>query len=313
MRQYILSRLVQLVPVLLLASVAVFLLIRLIPGDPAHIIAGADATQEQIEAVRRQLGLDRPLPVQYAVWLGNVVRGDLGLTIIGDMPVTRMILTKLPVTIELTIGAMFFALLVALPLGILSAVRPNSFIAKGAFWWNSLAMAVPTFWLGILLVLTFGLQLRLLPTSGYVPFFEDPLKALRFMILPALTLGTSISAVLARFTRAALVETLSQDYVRTARAKGLTERQVVLGHVLKNALIPVVTVLGMQFGAFMGGAVITESIFDYPGMGRMMLHAILSRDYTLLQGSILFIVAMFVVVNLVTDIVYTALDPRIKF
>jgi len=174
-------------------------------------------------------------------------------------------------------------------------------------------MAVPTFWLGILLMLFFGLQLKVLPTSGYVPFFSDPLKALRFLVLPALTLGAHVSAVLARFLRSALLDTLHQDYVRTARAKGLVERQVVLGHVLKNALIPVVTMLGLQFGAFMGGAVITEALFDYPGMGRMMLQAILTRDYTLIQGTILFVVSAFVLINLVTDIVYAFLDPRIRY
>jgi len=313
MKQYILSRLMQLIPVLLLTSVAVFMLIRLIPGDPAHIIAGAEATPEQLEAVRIQLGLDQPLPVQYVIWLGRVLRGDLGKSVISDLPVTKIIAQKLPVTVELTIAALLFSLMLAAPLGIFSAVWPRSWVASGTFWWNALAMAVPTFWLGILLMLFFGLQLKVLPTSGYVPFFSDPLKALRFLVLPALTLGAHVSAVLARFLRSALLDTLHQDYVRTARAKGLVERQVVLGHVLKNALIPVVTMLGLQFGAFMGGAVITEALFDYPGMGRMMLQAILTRDYTLIQGTILFIVSAFVLINLVTDIVYAFLDPRIRY
>ena len=313
MKQYILSRLMQLIPVLLLTSVAVFMLIRLIPGDPAHVIAGAEATPEQLEAVRIQLGLDQPLPVQYVIWLGRVLRGDLGKSVISDLPVTKIIAQKLPVTVELTIAALLFSLMLAAPLGILSAVWPRSWVASGTFWWNALAMAVPTFWLGILLMLFFGLQLKVLPTSGYVPFFSDPLKALRFLVLPALTLGAHVSAVLARFLRSALLDTLHQDYVRTARAKGLVERQVVLGHVLKNALIPVVTMLGLQFGAFMGGAVITEALFDYPGMGRMMLQAILTRDYTLIQGTILFIVSAFVLINLVTDIVYAFLDPRIRY
>ena len=313
MKQYILLRLMQLIPVLLLTSVAVFMLIRVIPGDPAHIIAGAEATPEQLEAVRNQLGLDQPLPVQYVIWLGRVLRGDLGKSVISDLPVTTIIAQKLPVTVELTIAALLFSLMLSVPLGILSAVWPRSWVASGAFWWNAVAMAVPTFWLGILLMLFFGLKLKVLPTSGHVPFFSDPLKALRFLVLPALTLGAHVSAVLARFLRSALLETLHQDYVRTARAKGLVERQVVLGHVLKNALIPVVTVLGLQFGVFMGGAVITEALFDYPGMGRMMLQAILTRDYTLIQGTILFIVSAFVLINLVTDIVYAFLDPRIRY
>jgi peptide/nickel transport system permease protein len=179
--------------------------------------------------------------------------------------------------------------------------------------YNALAMAVPTFWLGILLVLLFGLYLRWLPTSGYVPVWEDPLRALRFLVLPAITLGAYVSAVLARFTRSALLESLAQDYVRTARAKGLGEPSVVASHALKNALIPVVTVLGLQFGAFMGGAVITEAIFDYPGLGRMLLQAILTRDYTVVQGTILFVVSAFVLINLLTDLTYAYLDPRIRY
>jgi peptide/nickel transport system permease protein len=313
MVRYVFLRLVQLLPVLLLASVGVWLMIYLIPGDPAIALLGPDVTPEQVQRTRALMGLDRPLPVQYALWLGRVVRGDLGVSYLNGLPVTTMLAQRVPVTLQLTVASLVVALAIAAPLGIASAVRPRSWIARMVTGYNALAMAVPTFWLGILLVLFFGLWLRWLPASGFVPFWEEPGRALRFLILPAFTLGAYVSAVLARFTRAALLETLYQDYVRTARAKGLGERPVIGLHALRNALIPVVTVVGLQFGAFMGGTVITEAIFDYPGLGRMLLQAILTRDYTVVQGTILFVVVAFVVINLLTDITYALLDPRIRY
>ena len=313
MKAYILRRLLHLIPVLFLTSVIVFLLVYLIPGDPAQTILGPDARPEQVKAVRQEMGLDKPLPLQYVIWLGRALRGNLGKSFINDYPTLQLILMKLPVTLDLTVASFLVALAISLPLGVLSAIRPHGWVNWFSFYYNALAMAVPTFWLGILLVLVFGLQLKLLPTSGYVPSFSDPLKALRFLALPAFTLGAYVSAVLARFLKAALLETLHQDYVRTARSKGLRERSVITGHALKNAMIPVVTVLGLQFGAFMGGAVITEAIFDYPGMGRMLLYAILTRDYAVVQGTILFVVTAFVLINLATDVVYAFLDPRIRY
>jgi len=313
MARYALVRLVHLLPVLLLTSVAVWLLIYLIPGDPALALLGPDVTPEQLQRARAQMGLDRPWPVQYALWLGRVLEGDLGVSYLNGLPVRTMLAQRVPVTLQLTAASLVVALLIAAPLGILSAVRPRSWIGRVAAGYNALAMAVPTFWLGILLVLLFGLYLRWLPTSGFVPIWQEPLRALRFLVLPAVTLGAYVSAVLARFTRTALLESLGQDYVRTARAKGVAEPGVVGVHALKNALIPVVTVLGLQFGAFMGGAVITEAIFDYPGLGRMLLQAILTRDYTVVQGTILFVVSAFVVINLLTDLAYAFLDPRIRY
>lgn len=313
MARYVFLRLLQLLPVLLLASVGVWLMIYLIPGDPAIALLGADVTPEQIARARERMGLNRPLPVQYALWLGRVAQGDLGVSYLSGIPVRTMLAQRVPVTAQLTVASLVVALVIAAPLGILSAVRPRSWIARWVTGYNALAMAVPTFWLGILLVLLFGLTLKWLPTSGFVPIWEEPARSLRFLVLPAFTLGAYVSAVLARFTRAALLETLFQDYVRTARAKGLGEGPVVGGHALRNALIPVVTVVGLQFGAFMGGAVITEAIFDYPGLGRMLLQAILTRDYTVVQGTILFVVVAFVVINLLTDLVYALLDPRIRY
>ena len=242
-----------------------------------------------------------------------MLRGDLGVSYLNGLPVTTMLAQRVPVTLQLTLAALVVALAIAAPLGIVSAVRPRSWIARAVTGYNALAMAVPTFWLGILLVLCFGLWLRWLPPSGFVPAWQEPARAVRFLVLPAFTLGAYVSAVLARFVRAALLETLFQDYVRTARAKGLGERPVVCVHALRNALIPVVTVVGLQFGAFMGGAVITEAIFDYPGLGRMLLQAIVTRDYTVVQGTILFVVVAFVVINLLTDLAYALLDPRIRY
>ncbi len=313
MGRYIAVRLLQLIPVLLLASIAIWLMVYLLPGDPAIALLGPDVTTEQLERERARMGLDRPLPVQYALWLARVVQGDLGVSYLNSKPVTELLAQRLPVTLQLTVASLVVAMLIAGPLGIASALWPRSPVGLLASAYNGLAMAVPTFWLGILLVLFFGLGLKWLPTSGYVALWEDPGKALRFLILPAFTLGAYVSAVLARFTRASLLETLGEDYVRTARAKGLSERAVVVGHALRNALIPVVTVVGLQFGAFMGGAVITEAIFDYPGLGRMLLQAILQRDYTVVQGTILFVVTAFVVINLLTDLAYAWLDPRIRY
>jgi peptide/nickel transport system permease protein len=313
MARYVVVRLGQMIPVLFIASVSVWLMIYLIPGDPALALLGPDVTPEQLARARTRMGLDQPWPVQYALWLGRVLEGDLGVSYLNGLPVRTMLAQRIPVTLQLTIASLVLALVVATPLGILSAVRPHSWIGRFASGYNALAMALPTFWLGILLVLLFGLYLRWLPTSGYVSFWDEPVRALRFLVLPAITLGAYVSAVLARFTRAALLEALGQDYVRTARAKGVGEAAVVGAHALKNALIPVVTVLGLQFGAFMGGAVITEAIFDYPGLGRMLLQAILTRDYTVIQGTILFVVSAFVLINLVTDLTYAFLDPRIRY
>jgi peptide/nickel transport system permease protein len=311
--RYVVFRLGQLLPVLLLASVAVWLMIHLIPGDPALALLGPDATPQQLTRARQIMGLDRPWPVQYGLWLGRVARGDLGVSYLSGLPVTRLLAQRVPVTLQLTLASLLVALAIAAPLGVLTAVRPRSLLARLVTGYNALAMAVPTFWLGILLVLLFALQLRWLPASGFVPAWEEPGRALRFLVLPAFTLGAYVSAVLARFVRAALLETLFQDYVRTARAKGLGEGPVVGRHALRNALIPVVTVVGLQFGAFMGGAVITEAIFDYPGLGRMLLQAILQRDYTVVQGVLLFVVAAFALINLLTDLVYAVLDPRIRY
>jgi len=313
MTTYILRRLFQAIPVLILSSIFVFGLIRLIPGDPAMVIAGPDALPEQVAAVRERLGLDKPIWMQYLIWMSHVVRGDLGESVLNGYPVMDLIWLKFKATLELTLGATLVALLIAFPLGILSAVRRGGWIERFTAVFVSLAYAIPTFWLGILLVILFALQLKWFPPSGRVEFSQKPLLALKLLILPSITLGLYTAAVLTRFLKTSILETMSQDFVRTARAKGLNERRVVGRHILKNALIPFITILGIQFGVFLGGAVVTESIFDWPGMGRMMLHAIQTRDYPVLQGAILFVVFGFVLVNLVIDLAYAFFDPRIRY
>jgi peptide/nickel transport system permease protein len=242
-----------------------------------------------------------------------VLRGNLGKSFINDFPVSELIKRKIPATVLLTIGAMVVAIALALPLGTYSALYPSSALGKLVTAFTSLALAVPTFWLGILLVLLVALQWRWLPASGYAPFLAQPLRSLQFLILPSITLGVSVSAILARFLKASLIEVLHLDYVRTARAKGLQETAVIAKHVFKNALITVVTVLGIQVGTFMGGAVVTESIFDWPGLGKLLLYAIQTRDYYVIQATILFVVITFIIVNLLTDLTYALLDPRIRY
>ena len=313
MINYILRRLLQTIPVLLLSSIFVFGIVRLIPGDPALVIAGPDALPEQVEAIRVRLGLDQPIWVQYLLWLGRVVRGDLGVSILNNFPVAELIWLKLGATLQLTLGATIVALGIAFPLGILSALNRGGWIDRFASIFVALTYAIPTFWLGILLVLLFALQLRWLPPSGNVAFGDKPWLALKLLILPSVTLGLYTAAVLTRFLKSSLLEIMNQDFIRTARAKGLAQRGVVARHMLKNALIPFITVFGLQIGVFLGGSVVTESIFDWPGMGRMMLHAIQTRDYPVLQGGILFIVVGFIVVNLITDLTYAFFDPRIRY
>jgi peptide/nickel transport system permease protein len=309
---YSLSRLAQAGFLLLLASMVVFLLLRLIPGDPASTIAGPNARPEQLEAVREDLGLKRPLPVQYGIWLGNVLRGDLGTSFVSRHPVRALIQDRLAATAELAAAAIVLAVVVAFPVGIVTAARRGSWLARLFAGYTALVLAIPTFWLGLLMLLFFGLWLDWFPMSGYVSLFDAPFEAAKHLLLPAVTLAAALSAVLARMLGTALVEVLDNDYVRTARAKGLTEGQVLRRHALKNALIPVVTLLGIQLGQLLGGAVITEAIFQWPGLGQLILQGINNRDYTVVQGTMLFLVAVFVLVNLLVDLSYGLLDPRIR-
>jgi len=313
MGRFIAVRLMQAVPVILLASAAVWLMAYLIPGDPALVLLGPDASQEQLALARRRMGLDQPIPNQYAIWLGRVLQGDLGVSYLNGVPVRDLLLRQIVVSLHLAVPTMLLAPTIAIPLGIMSAIWPRAWGSRAISLFNAFAMAVPGFWLGILLVLFFGLQLKWLPTSGYVPIWEDPARSLRLLVLPTLTLSAYVIGILSRFTQAAVVDVLHEEYIRTARAKGLSQRVVIGRHILRNALVTVVTIVGLQFGTIMGGAVITESIFDYPGIGRMLVNAIFQRDYALIQGTILFVVVVFVLINLITDLAYAYLDPRIRY
>lgn len=313
MQAYIVRRLLQVFPVVALSSVLVFLMIHLVPGDPAMVYLGADATEQQLEAVRREMGLDKPLYSQYLIWLGRVLRGNLGVSLVNHYPVSGLILSKLPVTIQLTLGAFIVSACISIPMGIISAIKRRSIIDYFFSGFTALGLGIPVFWLGILLVLFFAVGLGWLPSSGYVSPLSNPVQGVRHWILPWLTLGVSISAVQARYMKTSILETLGAEYVRTARSKGLDERAVIFRHVLKNALIPVVTIVGLQLGQLLGGAVIVETVFGLPGLGYMVVHSILARDYVAVQGLLLLVVVTFALMNLLTDIIYVFIDPRIRY
>jgi peptide/nickel transport system permease protein len=266
-----------------------------------------------LAALRRQYGLDQPIWVQYFIWLGNILRGNLGNSIINGFPVNELIAQRVPATIELAIAAAIIGALIALPLGIIAALRPGSIIDLITTLFSALSFAVPGFWLAILLILLFSLQLKLLPPSSRPEFSEQPVEHLKALILPALTLGIAMAAKLTRYLRSSMLDALDQDYIRTARSKGLKENLVVVRHVLRNSLIPVITVFGLQIGDLLSGAIIIESIFAWPGVGRLTIQAIGWRDYSILQASVMFIVLAFLVVNLITDLTYGFLDPRIRY
>ena len=297
---------------LLIISLIVFTGVRMIPGDPARVLAGTEADAAGLEEIREKYGLDAPLPVQYLRWLGLAVTGDLGESIRTRTPVMSMVAGKLPITAELACLSLLVAVAIAIPAGVVAAVRRNTawdVLASGV---SLCGVSIPNFWLGIMLILLVSVRLGWLPASGFVPIAEDPVGNLKRMIMPALVLGTGLAAVLMRQTRNAMIEVLSADYVRTARAKGLAQRAVVLRHALRNGLIPVVTILGLQMGALMGGAVVTEQIFVLPGFGRLIVEAVFTRDYPVVQGVVLLTAASYVLINLLVDVSYTVLNPRIR-
>jgi peptide/nickel transport system permease protein len=311
---YVGRRLAQLLPVLLVASLLIFAMIYAVPGGPVAAIVGENATPEQIAAVTEQFGLDRPVLVQYASWLKSALVGDLGSSLHSREPVLMLIGQRLPATLQLALAATLVGLLLGIPVAVVSALRPGTWLDRLLSGWSALALGVPTFWVGILLILLFGVQLRLLPSaSAYVPFWESPVQAFRNTLLPALTLGLFVSGIFARFLRASLVAELRSDYVRTARSKGLRERSVVIRHVMRNALLPFVTVVGLMMASFVGGTVVTEAVFTYPGLGRLLITAISTRDYPLIQGCILVILVMYMLINLTVDVLYAYIDPRIDY
>ncbi len=314
MTGYILRRLAQLVPVLLLASIGIWAMVYAVPGSPVGAIVGENATREQIADAMQRLGLDRPIYEQYWSWLRGALTGDFGLSIQSREPVLDLIIARVPATLQLGLAAILVGLLLGVPVAIVSALAPNSWVDRMLSAWSALALGVPTFWLGILLILLFGVQLRWLPAvSTYVPFFQNPIGAIQNILLPALTLGTYVSGIFARFLRASLLGELKADYVRTARSKGLSERDVVGRHVMRNALLPFVTIVGLMLAAFVGGTVVTEAVFTYPGIGRLLIQAIGVRDYPLIQGCILFVLIIYVLMNVLVDVLYAYIDPRIDY
>ena len=294
-------------------SVIVFSFLHLTPGDPVEAMLGMEVDQATKEGLRHALGLDRPLFMQYAVWIGRAARGDLGTSIRTHQRVSAILGEKLPVTLELTVAANLVGLIIALPAGVLAAVRRNSAIDLGAMGIALAGVSIPSFSLGVMLILLFALHWRWLPSIGYVSLLRDPVGALRHLVLPAVTLGLGLAGALTRMVRSGVLEELGQDYVRTAKAKGLSFPSVINRHVLRNALLPALTVLGVQVSVLLGGAVITEQIFAWPGVGQLAVQAVQSRDYPVLQGTILVIAALATVVQLGVDIAYALMDPRIRF
>ena len=312
MIRYVLRRLLHLLPILLIVSFVVFAMLLMLPGDPTLTLLGEQATQAQREALRHAMGFDQPMPIQYLRWLLHFLSGDFGRSLRTQEPVGQMLLSRIPVTLELTVLSMILSVAIGIPLGIISALRRNKLTDSVISVIGMAGIALPHFWIGILLVMLLSVYLGWLPPSGYVPIWQDPVANLRLMIMPCLMIGASLSALILRQTRASMLQVLSQDYVRTARAKGANEATVVVEHALRNALIPIVTIIGLQFGNLIGGVVITEMIFSLPGLGRMVVDGIFQRDFAPLQAAILFIVIGTLVVNLITDLTYALLDKRVK-
>ncbi|MBN2470310.1 MAG: ABC transporter permease [Anaerolineae bacterium] len=310
---YLIQRVLLAVLVVLGVTLVVFLIIQLVPGDPARVSLGVQATEELVQARRERLGLNRPLPEQYVTWLGNVLQGDFGISLITGQSITPQIRQRLPVTLQLAALAIVIGMLVAFPLGIISALRPGSVVDTTASIISQLGVAVPDFWMGILLVLLFSSRLGWLPPSGYTPIDENAQDWLAHMILPAITAGLISGSIQTRFIRSAMLEVLGQNYIQTARAKGLRERTVIRRHALRNAMITVVTIIGLQVTALLSSVVVIEIVFSLPGLGRLALDAVLARDYPLVQGAVFVMAVMVTIINLSVDLLYFYLDPRIEY
>ena len=312
MLKFFLWRVLSTVPVVFVVTFLVFGLILLIPGDPAITIAGPDATPQQIEAIRERLGLNRPFLVQYVDWLGSALQADLGTSLFTSRAVTTSIQESLPVTLALTLTAILISLLLSVPLAVLSATRRGGWLDRLATVASSIGIALPSFWLGLMLVLLFSLGLGWLPATGYVPLSEDPANWLRHIILPATTLGVAAAAESTRQLRGSLIEVLQQDYVRTARAKGLRARMVIGKHVFKNASVPLVTVIGLQVTLLLGGAIVVEQVFGVPGLGQVAISAVTTRDLPVIQGVVLIAVLVAMLSNLLVDLTYGYLNPKVR-
>lgn len=309
---YVAKRILTMIPVLIFLSIMVFSLIHLIPGDPAEIVLGQDATPQALAALRAQMGLNRPLPIQYFHWVGNLLHGNLGFSLLDHTPVSTLIMQRLPVTVELAVGTVIVAFLIAFPLGILAAVKRDKWEDFTALFASTIGLSVPPFWIGILFLLFFTVKIHLFPSSGYVPIWRNFGQNMSVMILPMIATGIREAAVLLRMLRSTLLDVIDQDFVRTARAKGLRGFGVIVRHALKNALIPVITTGGLQIAGLLGGLVITEQIFSLPGFGSLLVQSVFSRDYTTVQACALIAALLVVIVNLLVDLVYGLVDPRIR-
>ena len=312
MLSFLPRRLLQLIPTLFLVSVLIFGLQQLLPGDPALVMAGEEKDPAVIEQIRQRYRLDQPLPMQYLYWVGGVLRGDLGESMRLGLPVSQLIAEKLPVTLQLATMAMTFALLIGIPAGVLSAVKKGTAWDVGANVFALWGLSTPNFWLGIMLIFLFSVQLGWLPASGYVSPFEDLGQSLAATVMPAFVLGNAIAAVLMRHMRSAMLQAMGADYVRTARAKGLRERAVVLRHALRNALTPVITLGALEFGRLLSGAVLAEQVFSIPGFGKLIVDAVFNRDYAVVQGVVLVTATVYILLNLLADVLYVLVNPRLR-
>ncbi|HTO13133.1 MAG TPA: ABC transporter permease [Candidatus Binatia bacterium] len=309
---YVARRVAVLVPTLFFVSVLIFSLQQLLPGDAALALAGEERDETVVAAIRARYHLDRPAPVQYAIWMGRVLRGDLGESLRNRLPVTELLASKLPVTLELAFCSMLVALVIGIPAGVLSAARRGTLTDLTANLVALSGLSVPHFWLGIMLILLFAVRLGWLPASGYVPPWENLPRNLMTILLPSIVLGTGVAGVMMRHTRAAMLQTLSADYVRTARAKSVPERLVILKHALRNALIPVITLGAIEFGRLLSGAVLTEQIFAIPGFGKLLVDGVFNRDYAVVQGVVLVSAGLYVLLNLLADVLYFVANPRLR-
>jgi len=308
----VLGRLVALVPMLIALSIASFALVHVIPGDPALVIMGGEGTPQAVEELRRQLGLDRPLHVRYLEWLGQIARGNLGESLYNKTRVSEELVWRMPTTLALVALALVFSVAIGVPAGLMSAAFRNSWIDHAARLLTLVSLSLPSFWLGLMLIILFSLWLDLLPIVGYEPITRGFWKAVPYLILPSLSLGTYLAALLTRLTRSSMLEVLNQDYVRTARAKGLRDRAVLMRHALRNALIPIVTVIGINVGILLGGSAVIETVFVLPGVGQLVVRSLYNRDLPVIQGLILYVAVVYVLVNLLVDVLYTYLDPRLR-
>jgi peptide/nickel transport system permease protein len=312
MLRFILRRLLSAIPTLILVSLFVFTLQKLLPGDPVLAMAGEERDPAVMEYLREKYRLNDPLPLQYLHWVGNVLQGDFGTSLRTEQPVTTLLASKLPVTLELAVLALAIALLIGIPTGVISAVRKGTSVDYAANVFALSGISIPHFWLGILLIMIFAVKLQWLPASGFVPLGEDLGQNLKTLLLPSFVLGAGLSGVLMRHTRSAMLEVLRADYVRTARAKGLFPRAVILKHALRNALMPIVTLTTLLFGELLGGAVLTEQVFSIPGFGKMIVDAVFNRDYAVVQGVVLCVAIGFLLLNLLADVLYRMINPRLR-